>query len=799
MNKKVLRKLMLLNNPAVIKKLEEIATGIKKEIETAKNNDIIYERLELINEFIYSIPDTAFAICKFIINNPKPNNPKTLGSLKVYGKTHKDLVLKCAELIGDIRYYKTEQSLEILAELTESEEKEISQKSRDVITSIAKYNYHALKNTGLKAQSITIDFAEKNYRKVNLEVIKNILTALLSPSFEGSEMKNPDTFSWVSGTLVVSDELKDIRNRAIKLIFKAFTDEKNIKSKVSILQIIDTALRFPHSSKYGEDFEDMIAENANGIIDDFYKIVFDEKGKIIASLPVVAEIESQLNWMVRRPVEKAKKNAKNFIELLNKDELYITYRLLAVSMRDYKNEMDYKTAKEERKKEIEKVLNKIGATNIQKYRDMFEEIGNSLDRKDYWEWQELSGLLIRIASEKPQLAQELLKSKTLLSTFFEEFMAGFRKSKNWPLWDQYYKEALKKKDIQLIVQLFSSFFPANGTVELVRQEDVEILANAIEGKGELKDFNIPGLKNRQLHNAIMLSVATVYNFDPKGIESLISKEIKLNPEIADSIISNIELGIIREQINLDNWEETSIDQILEYTTVVNDLDYDLQSLMKTIAQRYPDKIMDIFSKRIELEIKDRKKRKPFEINQYEAIPYHFDEDLARILSDNPNYHTKIQSLVKKMINPQNVTYNWNASELIKKIGGQEYQKIITDLIASKDETNLKIALELLRSFEKPNMELIFRIIKNCSGPKSSVWKPASAQFFNSGVVSGEYGLRDYYQGVLQEVEKVKEAEKENDNIQLFTKDLIVSLKDYIERETKRVEEEKIVRKIEFES
>jgi len=802
MDKKALRKLMLLNNSATNKKLEKIASDFSGVIKRSKNNDEIFEKISIVKEFVYSVPNVALDICKFIIKNPKPNRPKLLGKgkLEVYGKNHKDLILKCIELMEDIRYHKTKEVLDVLAILSQIDDKEISTKALETIENTAKYNYHALKNIDLQAQKISLEFVEKkNSKNANFQNISPILIELLSPIFEGSEMKDPNTFSWMTGSLPVTNELKKIRARSISLVFQLFDSQNNSSSRIKALQILDTALRFPHSSDYGDDFEDMVAENAKQIMDGFSSRVFGRRGKVVLELPIIAEIESQLNWIIRRPIRKAKIDAQKLIAKLDKNEAYRAYRLLAVSMRDYVKGKKYEDVKKERERDVNKFFNKIDQTNIEHYKVIFEKIGKNLDRQDYWEWSVFSSLLLRVASERPELAKVLLKSDILSNKFAEEFMAGFRKSKNWALWDQYYAEVLRKKDIHLIIQLFSSFFPANGDVDRVRKEDLNILAKAIEGKEEFKVFNIPGLDNRQLHNAIMLSLSTMYNFNPKAVEPLICKEIKLNPKINNLLISNIELGIIREQINLDGWEEANIDLILGYMTTVKNLDHDLQSLMKAIAQKYPDKIIETFIERIELEIKNRKKRKPFEANSYEAIPYHFDDDLAKILTESPNYHDKVQSLVTKMANPGNVAYNWNISELIKKIGGKEHMETITNLIDSKDDNNLKIALELLRSFEKPNIDLLFRIVTNCSGPKSSVWKPAGAQFFNSGVVSGEYGLRDYYRGVLREVEKVKKAEKDNENIQLFTKDLIPSLRDYIERETERVEEEKIIRKIEFDS
>jgi hypothetical protein len=103
----ILKQLNKIKHPKVKNYFESLINDFKNYLPKFKNNDDIYVNLELLEEYIYRVPNDALIIIKALINNKNPLKPKTRivkGWGEVKGKSHNDLIIKCIELFDKICY-----------------------------------------------------------------------------------------------------------------------------------------------------------------------------------------------------------------------------------------------------------------------------------------------------------------------------------------------------------------------------------------------------------------------------------------------------------------------------------------------------------------------------------------------------------------------------------------------------------------------------------------------------------------------------------------------------------------------
>jgi len=265
----ILKQLNKIKHPKVKNYFESLISDFKNYLPRFKNNDDIYVNLELLEEYIYRVPNDALIIIKALINNKNPLKPKTRiikGWGEVKGKSHNDLIIKCIELLDKIRYLELKNTFSLLIKLSTYQDQSIQSKAKESLKNIASYNLYVLKRIGYKPQIFLLKEVEKwSNRKLihHCMALLEITDELLSPSFEGHSMKDYKTFSIQFGALKVSNGLKGIRERTIILLKKLYLLTEDLKQKQKIIQTLQEVTRLPDRGGYDKDMENMVLDNTN--------------------------------------------------------------------------------------------------------------------------------------------------------------------------------------------------------------------------------------------------------------------------------------------------------------------------------------------------------------------------------------------------------------------------------------------------------------------------------------------------------------------------------------------------------
>ncbi|MQY74522.1 MAG: hypothetical protein GH148_03175, partial [Clostridia bacterium] len=223
-----LRKLMELNNPKADAYLVNFANNIFADIKKSKDNESSLESLDLLGEFVYKVPKETIKIVQYVIEEePKPTKLHKTEFGEMKGKSHKDLVLKCVDLLEHIRYIVPDEVLKLAVKLSLHEDSEVKNKALEIAKKFSQYNYNILTKSemGYSVQRKILDFIlvwPNNKQLQYIDFIETAVKELLNSSVEGSEWTKEDTLTMHFGAVSPTDFLKKIRHEEIDLIYKLY-------------------------------------------------------------------------------------------------------------------------------------------------------------------------------------------------------------------------------------------------------------------------------------------------------------------------------------------------------------------------------------------------------------------------------------------------------------------------------------------------------------------------------------------------------------------------------------------------
>jgi len=279
----------------------------------------------------------------------------------------------------------------------------------------------------------------------------------------------------------------------------------------------------------------------------------------------------------------------------------------------------------------------------------------------------------------------------------------------------------------------------------------------------------------------------------KKIEPMIVKEIKAYPEYLEMFLSELSMAIRRGWINIKELLPGTIELLKEKMVELSEIDWRLHELLLAIGERYGLKaVLDVFMKRIEKDI-ERKEKTGWESDErYEAIPYHFNPNLNKFMAEHPDYEKVTNGWTAKMTTDWSI-YNWHVSNFLQKVE-KGFDKVLTSLIQKGDDENLMKAARAMQSIDSVNFDICLKIISRTDNEK--IIKLVGANMYSTGVVSGEYGISEAYEKKAEQFKKYLTDESER--VRRFAKRMIESFQASAKRERQQADEEKQLRRIEFE-
>jgi len=768
-NRKIIPKqLNKIKHPKVKNYFESLISDFKKCLPRFKNNDDIYVNLELLEEYIYRVPNDALKIIKSVINNKNPLKTKTRmakGWGEVKGKSHNDLIIKCIELLDKIRYLELKDTFALFIKLSVHQDQSIQSKAKEALKNIAGYNLYILERIGYNPQLFLLNEVEKwDNRKLMhyCSVLLEITDELLSPSFEGHSMKDYKTFTLQFGALKVDDNLEKIRERTIVLLKKLYLLTKDLKQKQKIIQTLQEATRLPDRGGYDKDMENMVLDNTNALIDYYISIIPNADNKI------VKDIEGQIYWLIEWFDRERLPRIKELQSMIVSNKEYEVFRTLVGYDYYFPEDFDWEKVEKERRNKIQEFINNISEENyklVTKNYSLLEDRG---------EFQHFNIFLNELAKQKPKIAYKLLtKNESKLEPFLIYLISGIYESKLKRL----AKELISKwvnegKHLSICALVF----------DYVGAMDKSLISDIFKKAKEIEDKDI----QNDIYNNIIRAVVKNYP-KHKNTKSLFINSIgELTKNKNWYWIHN---SWRHRDLILKSLTKRDADTIFENLLFLPDIKFPAEEVLISIAEKYPQKIISFFYKR--LLIQKKKKQE----DHYDAIPYRLHQ-IKKPLGENSEI---IVSEILKWFKKKDYLLHWEGSHLIQAIF-PTFNKVLEEelikLIKYKNERNIRIVFNILRAYKGEGFlhnvckELIKEYPKN-----EDYHKKIFSVLSQIGVVWGEYGFVEGFKKKKEEIQSWKKDK--NKAIKLFVKKYEDHLEKRISFEKKQADEDIELRKRRF--
>lgn len=806
MDKQKLAKLASLNNEQANKFLLDFATTQQTEIKKLSTNEEILERLEYFNAIFYRVPKIVLSICTELLYDRKPIKAK-MRPHGLKGEEWSKVETKALELLKLIRYYELKQTIKIAFAFANDKDSAVRSTALKLIQDISEYNYQALPHVGLAPQKYVFDYLSKTTFKTkfddNLEPIKVAIEKSLETSADATLATAPDTITLRKGDLNGTDDLKDLRRKIIDLIFSIYKkSQKNITKNV-VVQLLAHACQFPMNSERTSPMGLVVQQNREYIISELDKIIFNKKGELQAPLSFCLEIEHLLFWHF---IFHKQQNevAQPLYDRIKKNPLYEKFSKFV-----HDDSLRYEIGSGEQQKEnradVAEYVESVSDKNMEKIAAELNLFSAETDVIGEWKFRTLQMLLEKLGTEKPVFTLDLLKDavkkkKPLSNQMFLAFMLrGIRLSKKYDLWDKAVSILIKTRNSNFIgsipasLHIYADIF----TDPILRKEDIKILTDLANRAGVFS-FLKKGKQPLNVNFSTMNGLRAVYGLNPKKIENLIIAEMKSGPTYLPNYLNTLSIYSGREGgIDFSVWSDKNKKFIANKIVEVPVIDWHIDALVNNLYSN-PIDIVQIFIARIMKEAKlERSMADYFDRKEhYDAVPFHMNHDLVEHVVNHKDYIKIVPQIIKASKTKEGAKRKYDLAKLNEhfKISPQSILKSLTKGGKITDKI-LKESLDMIYDFNGIDVELAIELAGYTSDKK--ILDRIGGMLHNTGVVSGQYGIADFYRSQWVALEKYKDDQ--NPNVKKFVEISVPPLKYLDEQARKEADQDKEKRRIDFET
>jgi ppGpp synthetase/RelA/SpoT-type nucleotidyltranferase len=762
----------------IFEEIEKLRQGKKifdrsfiTSIVNEESNNNLYETLKLFLKFIDEYGDKTpkdidtvkimRATLEKSASLPKEPIKTVLGDFAGYDlEAVADIVL---DILNRLRYSRPEDVFNLLVDLVSDKNIKNKKKIFETVGKITAYTFWPKeKKIYFHPQLQVLDIIEKWDAKTLSQ--NSLITAetgkhILSPSYEGNEWTSK-ALTLHRGSLPASEIVIKIRKRMLDILFGAYKATGNLHAKLALVQSLYVATETPHDSNYGEDVEKMVFENVEQIIKFYLSIIAK------SDFEIIKKIEEQLRWFKKRFDRSKLEKLDELSAIISSNTDYELYRLFVGYNHGYFEDFDYAKAEEARNKRIVEIIQEITKEN---YHDWLERllgvIKNYPEAEDPGEYIFFNRFLNELAKTNPEVGLRLIDIEEF-GPFLIHIIAGIWQSSQKAKAKQIIRGWIANgKHVSISAFIFS----------YVGEFDIKLINEILEKAKDLKDINAL--------NNIIRSVGQLKDEKSKELKKVFLSAIR---EL--TVLENtwwVHNTWYNAEILLSKLNESEWDILLENLILVSNINYESEEILSLIAQNYPKKFIQFFEKRVKIKKNKRDDR-------YDAIPFDFAPRQTGKLIELPDATKKIFiDEIFKWFRAEDWLNYWEGAHLLQNLfpSFDPYLEAkLIEILKSKKKNKTKIAVYVLRAYkgEKFLYDVCKEFIKQF--PTSKRYKNEIFVILSqTGVVSGEYGFVNAYEGRIADIESWKSDKSKI--IQRFAKDYEEYLQERISSERKRADDE----------
>jgi hypothetical protein len=763
----ILKNMASINLSSVKGKLIDEAEKMVVRIKSAKSSADIFKELEVFSKYSYAIPKETTNI----LRNIKEDNKPEIGE---------EVILKELDILKQKNIFFNNQSKvlnQLFSYIKENKiNSKIFDKAKNIIIDNFKYDVHVVKYFEYSPQKSFLNYIEKwgkRKKKWYTDILIETLKELLSTECEGTEWQDENTISFQRGGLLVTEDLIDIRSRALSYLMDIYKENQDVSVRQDILNALNTSTQMPMSyvkpvSEYTE-LKELIIKNTEEIMNFYIEILED------SDLSLVRKIDSQTVRFERRFGKDLSNLEKLKEKIVNKDNYGIFKTFTNVEMLDEEgNLLDWHEQEEKYEEKVLEFIDELNEDTLESWIEKLREIIINLeDDTELISARYLNKFLEELGERKPAIARQILEElENDLNDYLIYLLLGMWNSKEHEeIRDTLIKWAKDGNHLRQIVL----------TLDKAKDLDYQILSEVFQKTKQGDEVDI--------HSLIVIAILQNFKTDLKQKEKYIELLILCTKSLTNEENTYWTRYFYDDQEIVDDWAKDDYKEIIENLVYASSLDYHVENILIPIISKYPRLILDLLKKRILRE--SERRRNGNRESYYNAIPLEFDH----IAEDFKSQGDVLIPELLKWLEDDNI--NFQAAVLLKAIWElEELVEYITDggeIVLS--EKALHRIIDAYQGRIKLDGEFVKLFLKKYT-EEDKLISLMSVMSVPGRVVTGEYGFAEDLEDRLKYANEVQENTK---NIEL--KEFIEKYKKFLrkraEYERKTTEEQIAIRRSRF--
>jgi ppGpp synthetase/RelA/SpoT-type nucleotidyltranferase len=717
-------------------------------IQNCQDNNELHERLSSFNEHVLPHFDDLEAVHNDVRNivvaammAAQARKVRPIETLygQLQGHTTDQLMSLVADILDRLRYLGEEGVINTFDALCVLYDGATSDKQSERLISSAKsLSEHSLAvwqhAGGPVVQSVLVERVRAlDLTRVGASkaVVVEVLGQALRPEVRGAS-STYNTLTIKRGAVAPSDLLVNVRSTAIDILLSIFRTATSDKEKKVVLQKLSEASRTPSMGNYSNALLTIALNDTARIVRFLTDVSAEQSYILLEEFEHECLLQYRRNNLVAPSMANDKEVAaardglneaiRAFRDRVNTDQRFVNFKTLvgyqAVFPPAWKGgDFDIRGIHKFRKAEIAKLVDQVTEESAEEWFRIISACAN-IPSDDLATFPSFCLFVEQLGKAKPEIVLSYLDPlDNELANFLPSMLCGLEQSR--------LKEAVLK-------QVWTWIVEGKYVRQLIRYCE---LASTLD--------------LRLLEEALQVAIKAD---DESGVILAIRASVARHKDAPDNLTGRVFLPALRYLtyrgrhgwIN-DVWPRSENegpfrslapeqeDEVLASMVICPDINYNSEQILKAIAAKSPEKVIDFFGKRLTHE-------KGLQSNRgYDAIPYEF-HDLSEPLQKIP------RQLVAKV-------REWFASdnELFAYRGG----RMIAAVFPEPEDQLLKPLHELAGTGNLDDVEFVITVLKNYHGqvalhdifkdliealPEDSpLLGEISVALDSAGVVAGEFG------------------------------------------------------------
>ncbi len=778
---------------------------ITKLLNDAQNNNERYEILSGLKDYALPICDDPQTVYEGLkdsllraVKAARCTEPVPIETSRgnMEGFLAEAVVSLVFEIIESLRYADPVGTLQLLIDIYRAEpEEDIRQQAVNIVKKLSEYNIDAYNKVGPMLQMALVDYlAEMDDAEVDnvRPIALAIWTEAIQSDITGTRWKaNSVTLS--TGALPASDQLKEVRDKAIKALFAAYDRSPLDVQKRAVLSALDAATRTPNQGQYSNQILAITIKDATRIVE-----FLTERVKS-TSYEILQHLEHRFLYDYRRVKEltedtdnrfSCQNDAKvlmaailKFRDIINTDDRFVRYKVLVGFESVYPNhwtdeEFEIQRVDEYRRSEADRYIDEIIPENENDWFDLMERCARTKSN-DLATFPVFGNFISKLAERKPEVADRLFtKASDDLRNFLPGFLNGLAKSSRVDIY-----ERILEGELESARRLTSISWHLRKADVMKPDFATRLLKRAIatDDQGAVTDCLLLALEHygtEKITDADTF-VRDALNFlndrkDSRWVSQawFMQKVTKFFEELSP--------------------ERTT--QLLKNLGYLCKIEYQAERVLARLAERQPEAVWDYFGARLARDTADEESVDYTE--RFEAVPFQFHGLEKELSKDPPLAISKGLSWFAR----DRKHFQFRGGRLLSNVFPnctQEFATALADLVKAGGDTEADFALAILQNYEGPTSAhvVLKEIVSRFSADQDKldeVW----ASIYNVGVVRGEFGFAEALQAKKKSLAEWRADERPA--VKAFAEKHIAKLDLMIASEWRRAETRSEMRRKEYE-